>query len=123
MAGATQADLEDLLAQSLTDRVTPYAKHAYSHQLHLKREDLKQMLAKFGTTLDKEISVGKEVAPTWYRQNKEMPLEEQIINCADAIDGYRNKVEFTVGRCYRAPQPTICPNNNISPPNTTSKED
>lgn len=58
------------------------------------------MLGKFGSQLDKDISMGREVAPTWYKQNKEMPLSDQIVNFAEQIDGYRNKVEFTVGRCY-----------------------
>ena len=103
MTGATQEDLDELLACGLQDRVTPYAKYPYDQQLILKREDLSKMLGKFGTQLDKDISMGREVAPTWYKQNKEMPLSDQIVNFAEQIDGYRNKVELTVGRCYAPP--------------------
>ena len=34
---------------------------------------------------------------------KELPLDAEIIH-SDRLDGYRNKVEFTVGRMYAAPR-------------------
>ena len=57
----------------------------------------------FGKTLDSEISKGNEVSPNWYDLSKEMPLSDDIICNKDLIDGYRNKVEFSVGREYAPP--------------------
>ena len=42
------------------------------------------------------------MAPAWYEQlgeGKPMPLDPEIIH-TDVLDGYRNKVEFTVGRMH-----------------------
>lgn len=36
-------------------------------------------------------------------ENKTMPLEADIIH-TETLDGYRNKVEFTVGRMYAPPR-------------------
>jgi len=40
------------------------------------------------------------VPPHWFVKNPSIPLEPEIIANHDLIDGYRNKVEFTVGRGY-----------------------
>ena len=61
------------------------------------------MLSEFNKTLNHEIKKSNEVAPTWYSMlegEKNLPLDPQIIACEDKLEGYRNKVEFTVGRIY-----------------------
>ena len=65
------------------------------------------MLAEFNRTLDKDIKKKIEVAPAWYANlgdDKSMPLDPNILH-TDILDGYRNKVEFTVGRAYAPPRP------------------
>ena len=44
------------------------------------------------------------MTPEWFDIKKEMPLEDEIICYPEMIDGYRNKVEFSVGRPYAPPQ-------------------
>lgn len=64
------------------------------------------MLAEFNRSLQSEIKKGVEVAPAWYEnlgENNSMPLDPEIIH-TDVLDGYRNKVEFTVGRMYAPPR-------------------
>lgn len=56
--------------------------------------------------LDNEIKKDCEVAPQWYARSKEMPLSPEIIH-TDNLDGYRNKVEFTVGRMYAPPRDDV----------------
>ena len=91
-----------MLAETILDRVTPYAKHSYEEQLRLKHADLSKMLSHFNKTLDDEIRRKAEVAPAWYAADKQMPLDPEIIH-SETIDAYRNKVEFTVGRRYAPP--------------------
>ena len=82
--------------------MTPYAHLTYPEQLAKKHESLRLMLAEFNKTLNNEIRKNAEVAPGWYRNlgdDKSMPLDAEIIH-TDVLDGYRNKVEFTVGRQY-----------------------
>lgn len=60
------------------------------------------MLREFNNNLDKEIKKACEIAPTWYKslgESHELPLSGDIIH-SERLDGYRNKVEFTVGRIY-----------------------
>ena len=64
------------------------------------------MLVQFNKELNHEIKKKTEVAPTWYEklgEGRPMPLEPEIIH-SDNLDGYRNKVEFTVGRMYAPPR-------------------
>lgn len=41
----TQADVDVVLAESIEERVTPYAKYPYAEQLQKKHADLAGMLA------------------------------------------------------------------------------
>ena len=44
--------------------------------------------------------------PAWFEslgREKLLPLDDDIIH-VDNLDGYRNKVEFTVGRIYEPPR-------------------
>ena len=99
----TKEDVDAVLAESIVDRVTPYAKYSYEEQLKRKHDDLRSMLGEFNKTLNHEIKKSNEVAPAWYSMlegEKNLPLDPQIIACEDKLEGYRNKVEFTVGRIY-----------------------
>ena len=58
------------------------------------------MIDSFQKSLEAEASKGTEIAPMWFRQRPELPLEEEVINNGARIDGYRNKVEFTIGHKY-----------------------
>ena len=105
-ASVTQADVDAVLAESIEARVTPYAELPYPEQLEKKHADLKKMLIQFNKDLNHEIKKNCEVAPTWYvnlGEGRPMPLEPEIIH-TDVLDGYRNKVEFTVGRMYAPPR-------------------
>jgi len=65
------------------------------------------MLAEFNKVLDNEIRKKNEIPPAWYTnlgEDKTMPLEKEIIH-SEVLEGYRNKVEFTVGRAYAPPRP------------------
>jgi len=63
------------------------------------------MLDEFSKTLINERKKGVEVAPAWFTNSGEtLPLDPTIIH-SDVLDGYRNKVEFTVGRGYLPPRP------------------
>lgn len=60
---------------------------------------------------NKEIKSGSEIPSTWFKENPQIPLEPVIISNDKLIDGYRNKVEFTVGRGFSvkdAPPAEIC---------------
>ena len=61
------------------------------------------MLAAFNKSLDKDVRENREIPPNWYKAKPEMPLEDEIIH-SDMLEGYRNKVEFTVGRKYAPPR-------------------
>ena len=101
-ASVTKEDIDAVLAQSIEERVTPYAQFTYPEQLQKKHDDLKRMLVQFNKELNHEIKKKTEVAPAWYEQlgeGKPMPLDPEIIH-TDVLDGYRNKVEFTVGRMH-----------------------
>ena len=91
------------MAETIEQRVTPYGHLAYGEQLKKKHEWLRGVLGALGNSLEKEIKRGNEIAPHWYRQSKEMPLSDDIIH-SDALEGYRNKVEFTVGYQYAPPR-------------------
>lgn len=44
---------------------------------------------------------GHEEYPSWFRDHPEqLQVDDEVIATPDQIDGYRNKVEFTVGRKY-----------------------
>lgn len=106
-ASVTQADVDEVLQSTIEQRVTPYASFTYEEQLAKKHDNLYKMLAEFNRALDNEIRKGSEVAPAWYAnlgERKFMPLDPTIIH-TDVIEGYRNKVEFTVGRAYAPPRP------------------
>ena len=103
MAEVTQKDVDEVLTETIEQRVTPYGHLEYGEQLKKKHEWLRGVLGALGNSLDKEIKRGNEIAPAWYRQSKEMPLSDDIIH-SDALEGYRNKVEFTVGYQYAPPR-------------------
>ena len=103
MAAVTKEDVDEVLAESIEQRVTPYGHHSYEEQLKLKHDDLKGMLQVFNTNIDKEIKRKAEPTPNWYKNNPVMPLVPEIIH-SDMLEGYRNKVEFTVGRQYAPPR-------------------
>jgi len=63
---------------------------------------LRGILDSFTNTLNNDIRRKNEVAPIWFQKQPTIPLEPEIICNKDMIDGYRNKVEFTVGREYSA---------------------
>ena len=96
MAAVTKEDVEAVLAESIEQRVTPYSQYEYQEQLKRKHTELKGILQTFNKNLDNDIRRNSEIAPNWYIKNKEMPLSDDIIH-SDTLDGYRNKVEFTVG--------------------------
>ena len=86
--------------------MTPYAEFSYPEQLQKKHANLRSMLEEFNKELRREIKKNNEVAPAWYAnlgEDKSMPLDPEIIH-TEVLDGYRNKVEFTVGRMYSSPQ-------------------
>ena len=69
------------------------------------------MLTWFSKNLESEIEKGKEFAPDWYRDQHlaykatgtltpVCPLEKVIECDKDYLSGYRNKVEFTIGRKF-----------------------
>ena len=108
-ASVTQEDIDKVLAESIEARVTPYASLPYSEQLAKKHQDLSNMLREFNKSLDQEIKKKNETAPEWYSmlgENKRLPLDAEIIH-TDTLDGYRNKVEFTVGRMFAPPREGI----------------
>jgi len=72
----------------------------YAEQLEQKRNDLKGILNSFKTSLEAEIKRGVEVAPTWFREQPEIPLADEVLH-TDTLEGYRHKVEFTVGRVFK----------------------
>ena len=67
MAEVTQKDVDEVLAETIEQRVTPYGHLEYSEQLKKKHGWLRGVLGALGNNLDKEVKRGNEVAPTWYR--------------------------------------------------------
>ena len=47
IAAVTKEDVDEVLAESIEQRVTPYGNYNYEEQLKLKHTDLKGMLAAF----------------------------------------------------------------------------
>jgi tRNA/tmRNA/rRNA uracil-C5-methylase (TrmA/RlmC/RlmD family) len=72
---------------------------SYSEQLVHKHTWLKGVYQEFTKSLQKEIKSGQEDSPMWFRENPQIPLNDSVIHSL-AIDGYRNKVEFTIGHRY-----------------------
>ena len=66
------------------------------------------MLLEFSKTLDVEIRKNNENAPTWYANlaEKRIVPDTEIIH-TDVLEGYRNKVEFTVWRGYAPPRDSV----------------
>lgn len=104
-ASVTQADVDAVLAETIEQRVTPYAQLIYADQLQKKHADLSKMLLEFSRVLDSDIKKNIESPPQWYAslEEKRIVLQPEIIH-TDVLDGYRNKVEFTVGRGYAPPR-------------------
>lgn len=80
MAALTKEDIDEVLAESIEQRVTPYSTHSYEEQLKLKHADLKQMLSVFNKNLEKDIERKSEIAPSWYRKTPVLPLSDDIIH-------------------------------------------
>lgn len=90
------------------DKVTPYHHFSYEEQISKKSEWLQNsVLKEFTAHLKKQIKDDKEICPAWFRdvylaQELEpvCPLK-YVIQCPpENIEGYRNKVEFTIGRRF-----------------------
>ena len=62
----TKADVEEVLKESIEQKVTPFAQYAYDEQLRRKHADLRQVLDSFSSTLLAEISKNNEQAPMWF---------------------------------------------------------
>jgi hypothetical protein len=106
----TDKDILDEVNISIEERVTPYFHLPYQDQLAKKKEWLtKEVLCKYTSDFERQIKMNKEYPPSWYRdvhlkvkdEGIVVPVchLEKIIECdQDYIPGYRNKVEFTIGR-------------------------
>ena len=91
------------------DKVTPYHHLSYDDQIAKKSEWLvESVLKEFTKVLKKQILDDKEICPNWFRDiYRTDPILEPVcplayvIKCpAENIQGYRNKVEFTIGRKF-----------------------
>lgn len=91
----------------------PYHHLAYDEQIKRKSDWLlgTEVLTAFSAQLEDDIKKQKEYPPGWYRDHylshKETgvlqpvcPLNKVIRCDEDYIPGYRNKVEFTIGRKF-----------------------
>ena len=91
----------------------PYHHLSYDEQIQKKSEWLQgpDVLLSFSKTLEDDIAKSKEYPPAWYRDHylkykdsgeltPACPLQKVIRCDEDYIPGYRNKVEFTIGRKY-----------------------
>lgn len=105
----TEEDILNEMSTSIEDKVTPYFKHSYPEQIEKKRTWLlESVLKEFCRNFENQIKQNKEFPTAWYRdihlefqKGVELPIcpLDKIIECdLDYIEGYRNKVEFTVGR-------------------------
>ena len=61
------------------------------------------MYDKFTLAFEREIKNGTEDSTSWFRDNNQIPLNDTIIHSL-ATEGYRNKVEFTIGLKYNLEQ-------------------
>ncbi len=95
----THEDIAAALKESVVERVTPLAHMSYPDQLIHKHTWLKGVYESFTQAFEKDIKSGQEINPIWYQQNPIIPLDSQVIH-SEKIDGYRNKVEFTIGYKY-----------------------
>lgn len=95
----TPQDIATALASSVVERVTPLAHLSYPQQLEQKHAWLRGVLDGFATQMRKDIESGSEATPNWFRQQPQIPLDDVVIH-SEAIDEYRNKVEFTIGMRY-----------------------
>lgn len=116
----------------IRDRVTPYHHLPYEEQIAKKAEWLTgpEVLRDFSKQLEQAMAAHREYCPPWFRDVHEAiadhqktadeylpccPLEK-IIECDESYrDGYRNKVEFTIGRRFTAigEQGPICVGFNL----------
>ena len=110
----TKEDILNELSTPIEDKVTPYHNLSYAEQIQKKKDYLlgSEVLQSFSQCLEDNITKQKEYAPAWYRDihlnyrgngvlDPPCPLEG-IIECdKDYRQGYRNKVEFTIGRKFK----------------------
>lgn len=108
----TDKDILEEVNISIEERVTPYGHLTYQEQIEKKRQWLtNEVLCKYTSDFERQIKQNKEYPPCWYRdvhlkvkdEGKIIPVcpLEKIIECdPDYIPGYRNKVEFTIGRQF-----------------------
>jgi hypothetical protein len=108
----TDQDILDEVAISIEDRVTPYHHLPYPEQIKKKSDWLaNEVLPSFTREFEVKIKENREFPPMWYadihrKHIDEKTIEpvcplEKVIECdQDYIEGYRNKVEFTIGRSF-----------------------
>ena len=125
---------EDILKEvqvDIRDKVTPYHHLDYAEQIKLKAAWLlgREVLSDFTYKLMSSMVHSKEFCPEWFRdmhlqlmQKPEderyqpcCPLEKVIEADPDFREGYRNKVEFTIGRRFESvgKQGPVCVGFNL----------
>ena len=115
---------------SVEKRITPYAEYEYSEQINMKRKWLLGQLEDYSRNYQGLINQNKEYPTPWFyemsqrmdkeqkealeavKQGKERKQEvlripccplEKVIECdRELLVGYRNKVEFTIGRVFKS---------------------
>ncbi|XP_012255904.2 tRNA (uracil-5-)-methyltransferase homolog A [Athalia rosae] len=94
-----ELDLPILPAEKIKSITTPLWDMPYDDQLKLKENDIKSILIKLGQQIAKENNDLAKWIETQKKVHDGLLCDLQPILRAERINGYRNKCEFTIGKC------------------------
>ncbi|XP_071946281.1 tRNA (uracil-5-)-methyltransferase homolog A-like [Antedon mediterranea] len=97
---AAKRSKQDILTpeERLCNAVIPYWNKSYEEQLKLKEESMEQFMITLGKTFERQTPELKPWLITQRLKNDNLCCELQSVIPSPAINEYRNKCEFSIGR-------------------------